>query len=232
MRPSLFSTMLGSLLLLAPLHAQQSDPKVHAIQELGNAVARVKEIVNQPVTCLPMGPEDRAALFKPGWFHPGAITPDFDNVDVRTSQKCSNYEQWPYVTSDITPGTMFIGSELEFNAMTKFFYTDRNHPKKKLTEREMLEINGLYRVIGKCVKQIKELQAQPQQAGDPPLDANALRAIATLVLPAVAATVGESASLPQGKAEPQLLTSPRTLGALGLALMLILVWIQVRRNRS
>ena len=32
--------------------------------------------------------------------------------------------------------------------MTKYFYTDRSVPKKRLTEAEMLEINKLYRVIG------------------------------------------------------------------------------------
>ena len=32
--------------------------------------------------------------------------------------------------------------------MTKYFYTDRSVPKKKLTEEEMLEINRLYRIIG------------------------------------------------------------------------------------
>jgi hypothetical protein len=100
-----------------------------------------------------MGPDDRAALFHPGWFHPGALTPDFAHVDIRATQECAQYARWPYVTSDVTPGFMFVGSELEFNAMTKYFYTDRDLPKKKLTDEEMIEINDLYRVIGGCLRQ-------------------------------------------------------------------------------
>ncbi len=42
-----------------------------------------------------------------------------------------------------------MASELEINAMTKFFYTDRSLPKKQLSEPEMLEINRLYRTIGR-----------------------------------------------------------------------------------
>jgi hypothetical protein len=42
--------------------------------------------------------------------------------------------------------------------MTKFFYTDRSLPKRKLTEAEMLQINDLYRVIGRCNQQLEELE--------------------------------------------------------------------------
>jgi len=44
---------------------------------------------------------------------------------------------------------MFIGDELEFNSMTKYFYTDRTLPKKRLSDAEMNEINDLYRAIGR-----------------------------------------------------------------------------------
>jgi hypothetical protein len=105
----------------------------------------VAAIVDQPVTHLPRTEE--AAVFSPGWFHPGAIKPDFNTVDIRQSQ------EFPYhndicVTSDVTPDEMFVASELEFNAMTKYFYADRSLPKKRLSEYEMLEINQLYRTIG------------------------------------------------------------------------------------
>ena len=43
---------------------------------------------------------------------------------------------------------MFIARNLEFNAMTKYFYVDRTLPKARLSEPEMLEINRLYRIIG------------------------------------------------------------------------------------
>lgn len=111
--------------------------------EAARAEQKVIEIVNQPITHLPRsGPVD---VFSPGWFHDGATKPDFNNVDIRSTQE-RNYEG--HVTSDLNPTEMFVGSDLEFNAMTKYFYTDRTLPKKRLSDAEMVEINGLYRVIG------------------------------------------------------------------------------------
>jgi hypothetical protein len=106
---------------------------------------KVIAIVNQPITHLP-----RAApfgQFSPGWFHDGATKPDFDTVDVRASQEFP-YRGFVYVTSDVNPTEMFIASELEFNAMTKYFYVDRALPKKRLSEADMVEINRFYRLIG------------------------------------------------------------------------------------
>ena len=62
------------------------------------------------------------------------MKPDFDNVDIRATQ------EFPYdgnVTSDVNPSEMFIGSELEFNAMTKYFYADLTLPKKRLSSAEL-----------------------------------------------------------------------------------------------
>ena len=98
-------------------------------------------------------------VYKSGWFHPGASVPDFDNVDIRTSQELI-YAKYGYVTSDLNPGVVFLGRELEFNANTKLFYTDRSLPKKRLTEAEMVEINRLYRIIGRCNRQIAQMQVQ------------------------------------------------------------------------
>jgi hypothetical protein len=125
--------------------------------EMDDAISQVKEIVNQPVTAVPRTPDMQVSTYHPGWFHPGAAEPDFDTVDVRTTQRFI-YDQYEYVTSDLNPGVVFISHELEFNEMTKYFYTDRTVPKKRLTEDEMLEINRLYRVIGKCEQQLDDLQ--------------------------------------------------------------------------
>ncbi len=111
--------------------------------EVARSKQKVVEIVNQPVTHLHRS--GSFTVFSPGWFHPGATEPDFNNVDIRTTQELT-YEG--HVTSDLNPTEMFNGSELEFNAMTKYFYTDRTLPKKRLSDTEMVEINGLYRVIG------------------------------------------------------------------------------------
>lgn len=113
--------------------------------DIGQAEQRVIAIVNQPVTHLPRTPV--ATVFSPGWFHPGAITPDFGKVDIRASQEFP-YQGSTYVTSDVTPSEMFLADELEFNAMTKYFYTDRTLPKRRLSDQDMLEINQLYHAIG------------------------------------------------------------------------------------
>ncbi|MGY3328341.1 hypothetical protein ACVILI_001358 [Mesorhizobium sp. USDA 4775] len=111
--------------------------------EAARTEQKVVEIVNQPITHLPRS--GSFTVFSPGWFHAGATKPDFNNVDIRTTQE-RLYKG--HVTSDLNPTEMFIGSELEFNAMTKYFYTDQTLPKKRLSDTEMVEINGLYRVIG------------------------------------------------------------------------------------
>jgi len=112
--------------------------------ETGLAKREVAEIVNQPVGHLTRsGP---VTLFSPGWFHPGAIRPDFGTVDVRITQK---FPYSGFVSSDLNPTEMFMGSELEFNSMTKYFYTNPALPKRRLSEGEMIKINGLYRIIGR-----------------------------------------------------------------------------------
>ena len=125
--------------------------------EKNDAIFRVQHIVNQPVTRLKRTSDMIVAYYSPGWFHPGAITPDFDHVDVRRTRQL-DYEANQYVTSDLNPGVVFPGRELEFNPMTKYFYTDRSVPKKKLTEAEMLEINRLYRIIGRCNRELDQLE--------------------------------------------------------------------------
>ncbi|HEY3797463.1 MAG TPA: hypothetical protein VGL58_03850 [Caulobacteraceae bacterium] len=128
--------------------AQTSDGDLDA--RAAQARQRVSEIVNQPITHIPR--TDEATVFSPGWFHDGATKPDFDSIDVRTTQE---FPYHGYVTSDVTPTEMFHGGELEFNANTKYFYADRNLPKKRLSEAEMVEINGLYRVIGRDEQVVK-----------------------------------------------------------------------------
>ncbi|MDB6121825.1 MAG: hypothetical protein JWQ71_818 [Pedosphaera sp.] len=124
---------------------------------MDDAMARVKAIVNQPVNPLPRTPNMSVSTYQPGWFHPGAEKPDYNNVDIRTTQDLQ-YGRHDYVTSDQNPGIAFKGSELEFNSNTKLFYTDRSLPKRKLSESEMVEINRLYRIIGSCEIKLFDLQ--------------------------------------------------------------------------
>ncbi len=129
----------------------QPESVAMAKRELADAVVRIQRIVNQPAGAQPISTGMNVTMISPGWFHEGTIKPDFDTVDIRKTQQAS-YDKFDYVTSAANPGIAFTGSELEFNAMTKFFYVDLTLPKKKLSESEMLEINRLYRVIGRCQK--------------------------------------------------------------------------------
>jgi hypothetical protein len=132
-----------------PNPEREPDPKT----VMEDAIAKVKAIVNQPVTQVSRKSGMNVIIYKP-WFHDGAIKPDFDTVDVRKTQEFI-YDKYPYVSSEQNPGVAFNGPELEFNSMTKYFYVDRSLPKKKLTESEMLEINRLYRIIGDCERKMK-----------------------------------------------------------------------------
>ena len=123
---------------------------------MNQASERVRQIVNQPVQRYATWPGLQVRTYSPGWFHPGAIKPAFDTVDVRASRELA-YPDSEYVTSDLNPGVVFRGHDLEFNPMTKYFYTDRTVPKKRLTEAEMVEINSLYRVIGRCERELARL---------------------------------------------------------------------------
>jgi hypothetical protein len=130
--------------------AQKNAP---IVAEMNDAIEKVKAIVNQRVTAYRQAPGMRVSTSTEGWFHEGATKPDFDTVDVRQTQELP-YANKPYVTSSLNPGMVFPGNELEFNSMTKYFYTDRTLPKKRLTDVEMQEINRLYRIIGRCEKQL------------------------------------------------------------------------------
>jgi hypothetical protein len=151
--------LLAGLFVALPAAAQTTNKQtqINALNsEMNDAMDQVRKIVNQRVLAYALQPGMDVAVF-PVWFHPGANTPDFMNVDVRTTQE-KTYDKFAYVTSDLKPGIVFPGRDLEFNANTKYFYTDRSLPKKKLTGPEMVEINRLYRIIGHCKHQLLLLQ--------------------------------------------------------------------------
>jgi hypothetical protein len=136
-------------------------------RERDEAVRRVEEIVNQPVTGVPVTPGANPRMY-PGWFHEGASQPDFNRVDVRSGQNLA-YDAYPWVASNDNPGVMYRGADLEFNRWTKVFYKDRSLPKKKLTEAEMVEINRLYRIIGRVDAALIEPAPEPPATVSPML---------------------------------------------------------------
>jgi hypothetical protein len=154
----LISVCLSALCCAARAAAQPATTTAidtNAVKaEMDSAIHQVEKIVNQTVPAYRRAPGMHWSEFHPGWFHEGANKPDFNHIDVRTTRETSGYEQHEYCTSDLNPGLVWKGTDLEFNASTKYFYTNRTFPKKKLTEAEMVEINRLYRIIGKCEQQL------------------------------------------------------------------------------
>jgi len=124
---------------------------------MNDAMEQVRHIVNQPVRHIKRTDDMLFVGTYPYWFHVGAQKPDFLNADVRRTQEFI-YDNNPYVTSQLNPGEVFASNELEFNRLTKYFYTDYGTPKKRLTEAEMEEVNRLYHVIGHCEQQLDDLQ--------------------------------------------------------------------------
>ena len=154
-------------LVLVLLLASAVSPRAYGFQapdemalttQRDAAIEQVKRIINEPVPALPRAPEARVGTFSPGWFHEGAPKPNFLTVDVRLTQQFP-YDKFEYVTSDLNPGVMFRGHDLEFNPVTKYFYTDHSLPKKRLSPDEMTEINRLYRVIGQRELDIARVRA-------------------------------------------------------------------------
>ena len=112
--------------------------------EFDATTRQVQTIVNQtPPTVVP--PQGSTEVY---WynFDPGAIKPDFNVADVVTGR-----EAWggDFVYMKTRPGVFYRSADCEFNPQTKFFFTDRNVPKKKLTDAENREIVRLYRILGK-----------------------------------------------------------------------------------
>jgi hypothetical protein len=146
----------GILLSACKSPAQRVRERNALQDEMDKAIEQVKEIVNQPVDQLRQTESMDVAMYKPGWFHKGANKPDFSHVDIRRTQEKS-YAKHEYVTSDLNPGIVFRGADIEFNSNTKYFYDDYSLPKKMLTDEEMEEITRLYRIIGRCEAELAKL---------------------------------------------------------------------------
>jgi hypothetical protein len=127
--------------------------------EMNRAIERVKQIVNQPALSVPIKEGMNVTWWSDTWFHPGATVPDYGKVDITKSQEFP-YSKCEYVASKLHPDTAFLAADLEFNSMTKYFYTDRSVPKKRLTRSEMAEINRLYRVIARCEADLEHFRVR------------------------------------------------------------------------
>src|SRR2546423_4856404 len=110
----------------------------------------------------------------------------------------------------------FVGGELELKGSQMFFNKNRSLPKKKLSEAEMLEINRLYRIIGRCEHDLVVLK-NPQLAGSNG-DGTAAGSDSEVAQPVAAAT-----------------NRPRPLniifGAVLVLLILLILYTSFRRKR-
>ena len=116
--------------------------------EMDAAVARIRAIVNQVPPAVAKPPNET------GWiegFHPGATKPDFDNTDIISGRQPYTVA---YIQMDGAPDVFYRGADCEFNSQTKFFYTHRELPKKKLSDAEYQELVRLYRFVGKCQRDL------------------------------------------------------------------------------
>lgn len=161
--------------------AQESSSSIEARSaavrlEMTNAWSRVVAIVNRPVQPYARTAGMKVRVSSPGWFHDGAIRPNFKTVDIRQTQEL-HYAQSQYVTSDLNPGVVFLGRDVEFNSMTKFFYADRTIPKRRLSDVEMQEINDLYRVIGRCEDELDRLEMESYEEIEPGQTLESIRSI-------------------------------------------------------
>ena len=145
-----------------PSPTQTPAERLAAVEkDMREAVSKVQNIVNQPATISRRNPDMRVWEYD-YWFRPGVDKPDFSTVDVRNTQQ-SPYDNEDFVCLQAQPAIVWVGRDLEFNPMTKFFYVDRSIPKKKLTQDEMITVNKLYRVIGRCEKELAKsgIQLKP-----------------------------------------------------------------------
>lgn len=155
----------------APTAAAQvtkTRARIAALQdEERKAVERVIEIVNDPVEMLPLEPGMSLGDFNNGWFDASAEVPDFDNADVAQTQETARYlgRKHEFGTTRLNPGFAFRLADLAYNRQTRYFYKDLSVPKKKLSMEALQEINGLYRVIGRCNRDLTELGVTPSLDG-------------------------------------------------------------------
>ncbi len=162
----ILQTAFVSLVFLFPLasataaqeNVSTEKEKIASLNsEITRSEALVKLVVNRPVMGYRIGPGSTPKMISPGWFDNHTDKPDYNGVDVRTTRELP-YEKIPFVTSPTTPGFMFPGVDLEYNPELKYYYSDLNVPKKKLTDEEMVSINNLYHVIGMDKKKLADLE--------------------------------------------------------------------------
>jgi hypothetical protein len=126
---------------LSALIQRQTDA---ARAETETVTRQIQAIVNQTPPSVPKPPGGPEIY---GYdFHPGATKPNFNTADLLSTR-----ELWKgdYVYIQHVPGVYYRSADCEFNAQTKYFITNRDVPKKKLTDAEYRQLTALYRALGR-----------------------------------------------------------------------------------
>ena len=115
--------------------------------EMDEASARVAAIVNQPVKQTPETPGMHSGHWE-YWFHPGATKPDFNTVDIRTTQE-TPFAKFTYVTLRPEPGHRIFWRRprVQFDDQI-FLYGPLPAKKETDGERRCWKSTGFYRIIG------------------------------------------------------------------------------------
>ena len=94
-------------------------------------------------------------------YHPGAEKPDYNSENLLATRELWNGE---YINMDEAPGVFYRAADCEFNPQTKYFYTSRKVPKKRLSDTEYKELTRLYHLLGQQEKAIAEVPAPTKDA--------------------------------------------------------------------
>ena len=132
---------------------------------------QVQGIVNQtpPVVTKPPGATE---VYGYG-YHPGANRPDYNANNLQSTRELWKGE---YVYINEVPGVYYRSADCEFNPQTKYFFTSRNVPKKRLSDAEYQELTRLYHLLGQQEKAIADAAPPAGQAERVAADLAALKA--------------------------------------------------------
>ncbi len=139
-----------------------------------NAYQRVLAIVNQPVHTFPRAANMEVSHY-PAWFHDGAITPDFNTVDIRQTQEFP-YTNAPYAICDLVPGVAFVWQGIGIQLHDQVFPLYESVPAQSTGSSERQHGGDPTRFIGSSAavkpKSIRLTGARGHQPG-PIADATA-----------------------------------------------------------
>ncbi len=135
--------------------------------EFDKTTKKVQGIVNQVPTIVSKPPAGAEVYHYA--FHPGAEPPNYDAENLASTRELWKGE---YAYIEGVPDVYYRSADCEFNPQTKFFYTSRAVPKKKLTDAEYAELTRLYHQLGQQQKAIASIS--------PPSTADAERVSADL----------------------------------------------------